>query len=130
MLDTLHFSGFNWIEFNIINGADRTGRAWYNSTFFQPFLWNLVDEMGPIAQKLGIDLLPVITSIDLPMNNKDIVKKYGFNDKTFQYPANWKDWVRAFGDRVPDPLRPEVQKFVTDLLVEVGQHCVSHPEVG
>lgn len=138
-VNALQFSGIDDIHFNVVNGADRTSRTWYNCTGssrdrgsaplgFQPFPFSLVEELGPLAATANISLLPVITSLDIP-TDPHITSAYNITDSSFQFPADGHDWVRAFGDRVPDPLRPEVQKFMRDLVVEAAKACASQPAV-
>jgi len=129
MVDTLAFCGMNWIEFNAINGSDRTGAAWYPSKYFGQLGADLLKELPPVAARRGFTLLPVITSLRIPNMNKGGPKGFRFTDLSFQVPASGKDWVRAFGERAPDPLRPEVQAFFLELVREIARRCKDKPNV-
>lgn len=121
MVDHLKFCGFDYLVFNAINGSDRAGKAWYPGSAYYP--WNsagdLLSELPPIAESAGIKLVPVITSL---------AEVGGFTNTSYQMGTDG-DYTRAFGTRVPDPLRPEVQQVVFNLLSEIASRCASSSAV-
>ncbi len=129
LVETLAFCGMNWIEFNAINGSDRTGAAWYPSKYFGQLGGDLLEELPPVAARRGFSLLPVITSLRIPDLDKGGPKGFRFTDESWQKPADGKDWVRAFGERAPDPLRPEVQEFFIELIREIAERCKDKPTI-
>jgi len=120
VVELLKFCGFNWLEFNAINGSDMTSRAWYQGSAY--FDWNsagdLLAELPPIAESAGIQLVPVITSLNIEGLS-------GFTDDSYQV-SRYGDWTKAFGNRLPDPLRPEVQQLVSELIDEIATRVVSY----
>lgn len=121
MVEHLKFCGFNYLVFNAINGSDRTGKAWYPGSSY--YDWNsagdLLSELPPIAQASGIQLVPLITSLKDPG---------GLTTASYQLGTDG-DYTRAFGNPTLDPLRPEVQQIVFNLLSEIAGRCASNPSV-
>lgn len=119
MVEHLKFCGFDYLVFNAINGSDRTGKAWYPGSAY--FDWNsagdLLSELPPIAQAAGIQLVPIITSLKDPG---------GLTSASYQLGTDG-DYTRAFGNPTLDPLRPEVQQIVFNLLSEIASRCASNP---
>jgi hypothetical protein len=124
LADYLRFCGFNYVEFNAINGSDRTSRAWYDSPYYKPLCGNLLKEFIPLAARKGLDVLPVITSFKPP---KDAAK-YGFSNGSWQVNADGKGG-KAFGAAAPDPLRPEVGQFMGKLAYGILSRCAHYPNV-
>ncbi len=123
LLHLVRFCGMNWLEFNAINGSDRSSIAWYEGSAHFPMLQgDLFDEMSDLAEAAGVDLLPVVTSI-LPPDNP---YAWGFTDDSFQMGSDGA-FRTAFGSRAPDPLRPEVQDFLISLLHEIGSRIADRP---
>lgn len=122
----LKFCGMDWIEFNAINGSDRSERAWYEGSRFFPYLkaGDILAELPPVAQAEGLRIVPVITSLVQPPDTDDIA----WSDDSFQIGTNGEP-VRAFGVKLPDPLRPEVQETVLRLVDEIGVRVKGSPSV-
>lgn len=119
-------SGINWLEFNAINGADRTDHSWYTGGRHFPSTpaGDLLAELPPVAAQYGIDLLPVITSLKEPRNFQGIV----WNNSSYQMNTNGA-FTRAFGNALPDPLRPEVQQVMFNLIDEVASRVAAATSV-
>lgn len=121
MVEHLKFCGFDYIVFNAINGSDRTGKAWYPGSAY--FAWNsagdLLSELPPIAAAAGVQLVPIITSLKDPG---------GLTAASYQLGTDG-DYTRAFGNPTLDPLRPEVQQIVFNLLSEIASRCASSNSV-
>lgn len=118
--------GLDWIEFNAINGSDRSEKAWYPDSRFFPWLsaGDMLQELPPIAAEEGIHLVPVITSLVEPPSKDGIT----WSNDSFQMGSNGS-YTMAFNVRTPDPLRPEVQETVFRLLDEIGSRVAPHPAV-
>ncbi len=130
LCDTLAFSGLNLIEFNAINGSDRASRAWYPGSYYPQLGADLLSELPPIAASRGIDLIPVVTSLTVPGRVSGTeVNRFGFSEGSFQQPARPDSDPRVFGDRPPDPLRPEVQHWLVRQLAEVAQRVKGAPNI-
>jgi len=119
MCDLMAFCGMNFLQFNAINGSDRAGRAWYPGSYYGQLGADLLTELPEVAAKRGIDLVPVVTSITAPHGNA--AKEHGFSPLSFQIPADPKADPRAFENKAPDPLRPEVQAWLIRHLVEIAE---------
>ncbi len=122
-----HFKylGMNYIVFNAINGADRSEKAWYPGSSY--FDWNaagdLLTELPPIAQAEGMELVPLITSLQkTPGNGLSITSE------AFQIGSDGNT-VQAFGNATLDPLHPATQQIVFDLLDEIASRCASNSSV-
>jgi len=124
LVDYLRACGFNYVEFNAVNGSDRTSRAWYDSKIFEPLCGDLLRELIPLAGRRGIDVLPVITSFKPPPDPG----KYGFGPDSWQVNADGKVG-KAFGSNVPDPLRPETARTVAAIADEILDRCAKQPNV-
>lgn len=126
LVQHMRFCGFNYIVFNAINGADRSEKTWYPGSSF--YNWNsagdLLSELPPIAAEEGIDLVPLITSLDRPDGSGGLT----FTNDSYQLNTN-NEYTRAFGNPTLDPLRPEVQQLVLRLIDEIGERCASNPAV-
>ncbi|UCD28920.1 MAG: hypothetical protein JSV03_00090, partial [Planctomycetota bacterium] len=123
-----HFKwcGFNIIVFNAINGSDRCDKTWYKGGAH--FDWNsagdLLAELPPIAEKEGVQLVPLVTSLKRPAHDN------GLSYTTDSYQMDSKEGCAGeFDDEVPDPLRPEVQQLMFNLLEEIAHRCASSPAV-
>ena len=124
LVDYLRACGFNYVEFNAVNGSDRTSRAWYDSKIFEPLCGDLLRELIPLAGRRGIDVLPVITSFKPPPD----AGKYGFDGDSWQVNADGKVG-KAFGSDVPDPLRPETARTVAAIADEILDRCAKQANV-
>ncbi len=126
MVRQFRFCGFNYIVFNAINGSDRTGKSWYPGSAH--FDWNsagdLLSELPPIAEAEAMQLVPLITSLKHPTYTGGL----SFTGDSYQMGADG-DYHRAFGNETMDPLRPEVQQLVFNLLGEIAGRCASSPAV-
>ncbi|HOA73686.1 MAG TPA: hypothetical protein PL151_08140 [Phycisphaerae bacterium] len=126
MMRHLAYCGFNYLAFNAINGSDRSERAWYPGSAHFP--WNsagdLLTELPPIAAAHDIRLVPIITSLKQPTYSGGL----SFTDASYQRGTD-NDFTRAFGNPVPDPLRPEVQQLVFNLINEIASRTASSPAV-
>lgn len=121
MVQDLKLCGFDYIVFNAVNGSDRTGKAWYPGSSYFPWnsAGNLLSELPPIAQSEGVQLVPLITSLQNPSGMTAASYQIGTNGST----------TTAFGDPTLDPLRPEVQQVIFNLLSEIASRCGSNPSV-
>lgn len=124
LVDYLRFCGFNYVEFNAVNGSDRTSRAWYDSAIFEPLIGDLLKELVPLAGRRGVDVLPVVTSLKPPKPPE----RFGFGKDSWQVNADGKAG-KAFGSPVPDPLRPEVREMMGKLVDEIASRCAKQPNV-
>jgi len=135
MLDYMRFCGFNHLEFNIINGSDTTSCAWYDSKFYKPLIGNLIEELLPLTDKYNFSVIPVITSLFPPgicgKNDPlpDKPNELGFSKDSFQIDRDGKSIVITMGKRAPDPLRPETQNLLYELLREIGEKVKDHSSV-
>jgi len=121
MVEHIKSCGFDYIVFNAINGSDRSNAAWYPGSAY--FNWsaagNLLSELPPIAEAQGVKLVPIITALKNPGSLPSSCYQVGTDG----------DYTRAFGEPTLDPLRPEVQQLVFNLLSEIASRCASSPAV-
>ena len=147
LCDLMRFCGLNLIEFNAVNGSDRSSRAWFPGSFYRqcgtdahgkmdtskyPELpVDLLSELPDVAAKRGIDIVPVLTSLTIPdrRNLGDKPNKYGFSKHSVQRPADPNTKPLVFDQHVPDPLRPETQKWLIDRLVEMARRSRRHANI-
>ena len=126
MVKQFKFCGFNHIVFNAINGSDRTGKTWYPGGAH--FDWNaagdLLSELPPIAEAEGVGLVPVITSLKHPTYTAGLP----IGGDSYQLGTDG-NYTKAFGNETMDPLRPEVQQLVFNLLGEIATRCAGSPAV-
>lgn len=122
----LKFCGFNYLVFNAVNGADRTEKTWYPGSAH--YDWNsggdLLSELPPIAEQESVELVPLITSLKRHDRNDGL----NFSWESYQIMTNGQQTM-AFGNPMPDPLRPEVQQLVFNLLNEIASRCAQSPAV-
>jgi hypothetical protein len=125
MLAHLRFCGLNYLAFNAINGSDRSEKAWYQGSSY--FDWNeagdLLAELPPLAEEQGVQVLPVITSLQKTPTNGLTVPS-----EAYQIGSDG-DYVRSFGAPALDPLHPDVQQRVFTLLTEIAQRVQHSPAV-
>ena len=147
LCDLMQFCGLNLIEFNAVNGSDRAGRAWFPGSFYPqcgtdahgdmdvskyPELSvDLLSELPEVAAQHGIDIVPVLTSLTIPdrRNLGDTPNAYGFSKRSVQMPADPSTRPLVFNQHVPDPLRPETQKWLIDRLIEIARRSRRHSNI-
>ena len=136
LVDYLAFCGMNHIEFNAVNGTDRTKAAWYDSELFGNLIGDLMDELLPICDRAGFSAVPAIASLTLPGMGEmstplsDNPDKYGLSRLSFQIDRDGESVVQFFGaERAPDPQRPEVQDFFISIMKELATRSKAHPSV-
>ncbi len=126
MVQHFKYCGLNYLVFNAINGADRSEKTWYSGGTY--FNWNaagdLLAELPPVAEAEGIQLVPLITSLKDPTHPGGL----SFTDSSYQMGSDGQ-WVKAFNNRLFDPLRPETQQLTFNLLAEIAGRCASSPAV-
>lgn len=126
LMRDLRFCGFNYLAFNAVNGADRSVKTWYSGSAH--FSWNsagnLLTELPPIAEQEGVQVVPLITSLARPASTAGLT----FSDDSLQRSKDG-DFIRAFGQETLDPLRPEIQQYMFNLLNEIASRCASSPAV-
>jgi hypothetical protein len=125
----MRFCGMNVLEFNVINGADRATAAWYDSRigYYDMLACSLLEELPPVAAKHGIDIVPVVTSITAPKEGvTGGTNQWGFSVESFQHGGIKGDYPNAFGQPVPDPLRPEVQDWLIRHIREIAEQAKPH----
>ncbi len=127
LCDLVAFCGMNVIQFNAINGSDRAGRAWYPGSYYSQLGADLLSELPPVAKKRDIEVIPIVTSITAPRMSGN--QKFGFSEDSFQKHYNPKADPRAFENRPPDPLRPEVQAWLTRHVMEIARRVKRHDNV-
>jgi hypothetical protein len=131
MVDHMKFCGFNWIEYNVINGSDRASVAWYpDSEFYEQLCGDLLSELSPVAEREDIGVLPVLTSIRAPKEPHQLPDSgdegpYGFSKESFQLNAHG-GYSLAFNNAQPDPLRPEVQAYLIRIMEEIASKAAPH----
>ncbi|MHC4796611.1 MAG: hypothetical protein ACYTF1_08190, partial [Planctomycetota bacterium] len=122
MIRHFKWCGFNTIIFNAINGSDRSDKTWYKGGAH--FDWNsagdLLAELPPIAETENVELVPLMTSLKRPTHNNGLK----FTSDSYQTNSEGSDVHEAL-----DPLRPEVQQLMFNLLKEIAQRCSSSPAV-
>lgn len=134
MVRYLKFCGFNQIQFHIINGSDVAGAAWYDAKYYNMNQGNLFKELLPIAEKEGMQFVPIIAPIVSDFENEpdsaptEPTKK-GFTKDSAQLDKDGKDFARGMGHPAPDPARPEVQDFLKYCLKESLDRCAKSPAV-
>lgn len=118
LVHQLRFCGMNWLEFNAINGSDRTGIAWYEGSAYFPMLQgDLLDELSDVAYAEGIGVVPVITSLlGVPLPSD-----------AYQIQSDGSSRRQAFGDDAPDPLHPATQQVMLNLVHEIGSRIEGKP---
>lgn len=134
MVDYLKFCGVNQLQLHIINGSDRATSAWYDSKMYQNLEGNIFKELLPIAEREGIEIIPIVAPIMAPYNKKpDEVSEtpddHGWNKDSCLLDKDGKDYTRVFGAPAPNPLRPEVQQWQMDIFKEVLDRCAKSPAV-
>lgn len=134
MVRYMKFCGFNQLQFHIINGSDVAGAAWYDSKFYDMNQGNLFKELLPIAEKEGMQFVPIVAPIvcdfnDDPANAPAQPTKRGFTKETAQLDKDGKHYTRGMGRPAPDPLRPETQQHLKDCLKETLDRCAKSPAV-
>ncbi|MGQ9651441.1 MAG: hypothetical protein ACUVXJ_15140 [Phycisphaerae bacterium] len=121
----LKHCGMNYLVFNAINGADRSVKSWYSGSAC--FNWNsagdLLAELPPIAEAEGLELIPLITS--LQDTNESLLS---LPNEAYQMGSDG-NYMRAFGLPTLDPLHPDVQTVMFNLLHEIAGRCASSPAV-
>lgn len=144
--DLLAFCGVNLLEYNIINGADRSTRAWYPTDYYpqigvdfttgkvpepsneRPV--NLIDELAELAASRGISLVPVVTSLIVPGRiDGHTPNKHGFSADSIQRTANPALKPLVFDHPAPDPLRPETQAWMIRHLTEIAERSRAYPNI-
>lgn len=130
--DYMAFCGFNQLQFHIINGSDTASRAWYDSKLYEMNQGNLVEEFLPLAERRGIQFVPIVTPIFTTIGDEskatDQPDKHGFCRLSLQVDAKG-DYVRQMGRLAPDPLRPEVQNWLINCFKEILDRCSKSPAV-
>jgi len=134
LVDNLRFSGMNYLEFFIVNGSDIAGCAWYDSKYFESNQGNLLEELLPLTDKAGIKVVPALAVIRVP--DPEAGGEYtetpdpnGFSIYSMQFEAGKGTAKGLHGTRVPDPLRPEVQEYVLNILKEILDRAADHPSL-
>lgn len=134
-IDYIRFCGFNQVQLHIINGSDTASRAWYDSKLYKPFDANLFEELLPIADQAGIEVVPIVTPIFVPKHGGDLDKipltpdENGFSRLSLQLDRDGKTYTNTMGQYALDPLRPEVQEWMLKCLREVSERAAKHPNV-
>jgi len=132
-LEYLRFVGMNHIEFNAIDGADTTERAYYPSAIFpQAGRLDLFGDLLPLADRAGFSVIPCVTSLAFDVPKFD--RAPWITRETFQLDRDGetiREFFRGRGNAngAPDPLRPEVQDVLFRCLREMGRACRSHRSV-
>ena len=113
-IEYLKFTGLNEVKMNAIDGSDISRTAHYaGSKFFTQADSSLADLL-PRAQQNNIAVVPIVTSLEHPPTGADTWT-------TFTYQLNRTNaYTSFFGDSLPDPLRPEAQSVMSDLLAEIA----------
>ncbi|PIV54793.1 hypothetical protein COS16_09210 [Candidatus Desantisbacteria bacterium CG02_land_8_20_14_3_00_49_13] len=113
-IEYLKFTGLNEVKMNAIDGSDISRTAHYaGSKFFTQADSSLADLL-PRAQQNNIAVVPIVTSLEHPPTGADTWT-------TFTYQLNRANaYTSFFGDSLPDPLRPEAQSVMSDLLAEIA----------
>ncbi len=126
LLQHLKFCGFNYLVFNAVNGADRSVKTWYPGSAHLSWnsAGNLLAELPPIAEQEGMELVPLVTSLQKTFSSGGVT----ITADSYQLGATGS-FIRAFGQATLDPLRPEVQQLTFDFLDEIADRCASSPAV-
>lgn len=130
-VEYMRFCGFNLLQFHVINGSDRASVAWYGSRYYRPMGVNLVQELLPLCEEAGIEVAPILTPISGGSPDDSGAKRgeWGpthWQGDSFQRDIDGQTFVTAFGDCVPDPLRPEVREFYLDCVEEIARACAPY----
>lgn len=130
----LKFCGFNQLQLHIINGSDRATNAWYDSKLYPNLEGNIFEELLPIAEREGIEIVPIVAPLISPFNSKPAdapaePNKHGWSKDSCLLDREGEDYTRAFGGPVPNPLRPEVQDWQLECFREILDRCAKSPAV-
>lgn len=130
----LKFCGFNQIQLHIINGSDRASRAWYDSKLYPQLEGNLFKEFLPIAEREGIEVVPIVAPITAPFDKKPneaptTPDKNGWSKDSCLLDRDGEDYTRTFGAPAPNPLRSEVQSWQIECFREILDRCAKSPAV-
>ncbi len=129
-LDYMKFVGMNCLIFNAIDGGDNTSTAFYDSKYFPKAEVNLFRVLLPLMEKEGIEVIPIVTSLTGTNRSKELYRKSRQYDPSLDHPGWSRDSYQLrrdgelttfFGYPLPDPLRPEVQELMLNLLREIGE---------
>lgn len=130
----MKFCGFNQLQLHIINGSDRASCAWYDSKMYPSLEGNIFKEFLPVAEREGIEMVPIVAPLQSPFNGKpgetsDQPNKDGWSRDSALLDYTGQDFSRAFGNPAPNPLRPEVQEWMLNCLRESLDRCSQSPAV-
>lgn len=133
MAEYMRFCGFNYLEWNAVNGSDRASRAWYASRYVPMLGADLLAELCAVTDVAGIWNLPVVSVLRAPKEEgqgdwTDEPNRFGFSRESFLYQYDGTP-TKGFGDLVPDPLRPETQALLLGYFEEIGRRVRGHPSV-
>lgn len=134
MVRYLKFCGFNQLQLHIIDGSDRASCAWYDSKLYDNLEGNLFKELLPIAEREGMEVVPIVAPIMTPFNKKPDEApaepdKNGWSKDSALLDKDGQDYTRAFGAPAPNPLRPEVQDWQLACFKEILERCAQSPAV-
>jgi hypothetical protein len=119
-MDYLRFCGLNTLYYHAINGSDMANVAWYHSQYYDMNQADLFQELLPLARDKGITVVPILA----PLNRNKRTDQAGWSDDSLQI-----DYKGGRTLANPDPLRPEVQDWFINVLVEMAEKCRDYPNV-
>lgn len=112
MADYMHFVGFDRL---IVNAANDHQQAYYDDgALTNAWRWDLFKDLLPIADISEIDVVPMLP----PLSNYDQFFAFTSPD-SFLLDTSGELVKSPAGNRIPDPLRPEVRKRMLGFLGEV-----------
>jgi len=134
-LDYLKFLGMNFLIYNAIDGGDNTSYAFYESKYFPFSGTDIFKLLLPLAEKENIRIVPIVTSLTGSNRSKELYRDSKRYDPNLDHPGWSKDsyqlrrdgqFTTFFGFPLPDPLRPEVQELMFNLLREIAEQTKNY----
>ena len=119
LMEYLRFMGFDRLEFHPY--AFSTSAYFKSALFGQSGKADVFDDVLPIAQRAGIEVLPRIDSLVF------FDKLWEDDPENYQHGKDGE--IRKYFGKVPDPLRPQVQKVHLDVLREMLERTKGYGNV-
>lgn len=131
LVEHLSFVGFNYLEYNAVNGSDVANMAWFPSRHWPNLEGDLFTDLLPACAQAGIKVVPSLASLPLPPGLDAGTLRAEPDERGFCLESlQWhKDATvgRGLWRDAPDPLRPEVRRWLLECLRELLDHCADSP---
>ena len=117
--DYLRFIGFDRLEFHPYAFSTQ---AYFRSRLFEPAgRFDIFEDVLPVCREAGIQVVPRVDSLVF------FDKLWEKDEQNYQHRLDGT--IHNYFGKVPDPLRPQVQQVLLDVLREMLDTCKDFPNV-